>query len=734
MRARIKRLNDTIISLNESLRTENDNVTADESIMTTRSADDSDVHMKTLSDIDDFEADNFNGHTEPNANNIAFPFIQNMQPVNGHILNFDNSPPTFANAQANIDLINQRTIPNAGDIIQELNNNNPNMISFNVERDNLRSYLNPTSAQTQQYNFNMITDSVQPNSNHTFYAQNYVNTRGNNNAVCSVIPCNKPPICAPRINTSCISAAENNLQSIITEASNNNYFTNNPQQFTNLFGEPNLNSNGTVIRIPLNRIQETLRNKICNVITNKQSNDSRRNIQTETGTQKETANTIAPTTNVVAKSSDTSNIVLNPVPNNGYKAISRRSSSDSNELIIDENRINSTEAAPEDTTKTQGLIKISDDFSPKKRAVILQCAVSESQKEIVSNDNTTLSCRNNTQCQKNLQSESNLESQNNLESQSYLQYQLCLKTQSSLESQPTGSSTNNSIIKFKIKKRDNLLLEALKVKGATNTNGKDCQKGNTTPSSRHSNDPRRQVKESKESLTDCNSMKKSTNKESLTSAIVVNSSTKEESKSSARRKESTPKSDTVLKENTAKKCTLTHQLTLQPTGTINFKEGDTGKSNKENRDTDKSNKENHEKQKSQSSKRKKTDDDQNGKEKLENSKKMDIGKKKTNGRQNYSSYYNLTSATNGYQVYPRNYYGYYNSYGWQYDNKSYYYPNGDDVRCYNDITYYGEVDYNYTVPEWPYDTTANYRRNQNANKKRSRRMRTKKSNIPEKKE
>lgn len=722
MRARIKRLNDTIISLNESLRTENDNATADESIMTTRSADDSDVHMKTLSDIADFEADNFNGHTEPNANNFAFPFIQNMQSVNGHISNFDNSPPTFANAQANIDLINQHTIPNAGEIIQELNNNNLNMRSFNVERDSLRSDLNPTSAQTQQHNFNMIMDSVQPNSNHTFYAQNYVNTRGNNNPVCSVIPCNKPPICAARINTSCISAAENNLKSIITEASNNNYLTNNPQQFTNLFGEPNVNSNGTVIRIPLNRIQETLRNKICNVITNKQSNDSRRNIQTETGTQKETANTIAPTTNVVAKSSDTSNIVLNPVPNNGYKAISRRSSTDSNELIIDEDRINSTEAAPEDTTKTQGLIKISDGFSPKKRAVILKYAVSESQKEIVSNDNTTLSCRNNTQGQKNLQSESNLESQNNLESQSYLQFQPCLKTQSSLESQPTGSSTTNSIIKFNIKKRGgSLLLEAQKVKGATNTNGKDCQKSNTTPSSRHSNDPRKQVKESKESLTDCNSKKKSTNKESLTSAIVVNSSTKDESKSStkssARLKESTTKLDTVLKENTAKKCKLTHQLTLQPTGTINFKEEDTDKSNKENRDTDKSNKENHEKKTST---------------KPENSKNMDVGKKKINRRQNYSNYYNLTSATNEYQ-YPSNYYGYYNGYGWQYNNESYYYPNGDDVRCYNGITYYGEVDYNYTVPEWPYDTTANYRRNQNANKKKYRRMRTKKSNIPEKK-
>ncbi|XP_026318454.1 putative uncharacterized protein DDB_G0282133 isoform X2 [Hyposmocoma kahamanoa] len=714
----------------ESQSSEDDNATAEDSITTTRSADDSDVHMKTLTDITDLETDNFNGHTEPNVNNIAFPVIETIQPANSYISNFDNLPLTFANAQS-INLIDQHTIPNTGNTIQDLNNNNPNMTSYNF-----RSDLNPTCAQMHQYNFNMTTDSVQPNSNHTFYAQNYVNTRGNNNTVCSVIPCNVPPICAPRVNTSYTSAVENciypienvfqGLQSIPTEVNNYNCLTANFQQFNsqNIFDGPNSNSSRTVIGGQLNKIHETLRNNIiCNAIST-QTNDNRRNIQTETGTQKETANTIAPTTNVIAKSTLTSNFAFNSVSSIRYEEISRKSSTDSNQLIINEDPIDSTEAMPEDIT--QDLVKIWYDFSPGKKAVILKSqAVSKSQTEIPSNDKTALNCSNNTQYQRNLQSEFNLESQTNLASQS------CLNTQSSLESQSTEPSTNNNIPEINIKKRrGSLLLEALKIEETANTNDKNCQKSKTTPlSRRHSKSVRRNVKDSIEPLADCNSENNSTNKESLPSVIVVKNPIIAESTSlmqnSPQRKESTPKADTVAKKDTTEKFTLTHQF-AKPTGNnVNFKDGDKDKSSKENREKKSSKHRN----KSRSSKRKKTDNDRNDKEKPYNSKKMDVRKKDRYERQNFNSNSNVIFALNQHQAGPRSYYRYINDYDWPYYNESY--NHYGDVRSNHLDTTYSQVNYNYRVPDWPYDTTTNFRRNKY---QVSEERRSKKTTVPKRKE
>lgn len=715
MRHRIKRLNGTIDSLRESEGNEEDCATSNDSLTSTHSANDSDVHMKTLTDITDVEADYFNGHTEPNANNnvlqqIIFPSIQTIQPVNSNISNFDNSPLSFANAQANINLVHdQNTVTNTDSATQELNNNNPNMISYNVIGANLTSDLTEIIGQVNQYNFSGSTDSVQTNNNPNFYAQNYVNTTGNNNTLCSVIPCNIPPICAPRVNTSYISAVENcihqlenslpqGLQSMPTGASNNKS-TNYSQQFNtqNIFDGSNSSSTGTVIGVQLNGIQETLHNNICDAISNQQSNDNLRKMQTETGIQEEVVTTIAPTSNAITYLTDSSNSAFTLVPNNSYKQISRRISSDSNELIINEVPINSTETLPEDTTETQDLIKIWEDFSPRKKAVIQKNATTKSHNETLSSTNTALNYRNNTHFQKKLQSQSNLdthsdlESQPNVESQSYLEFQSYLtsepdlklpsnlatqthlKTQSSLESQTTEPTPE-----IKIKKSpDSLLLEALKVNETTNTDGNVCQKSNTTPRRRrHSKDIGRKFKDLKEPLTDCNSKKNSTNKESKPCAVVVNSPVK------------------IKNSNENEKKSTKHRT------------------------------------KSRSSKRKKTDDDQNGIEKPDNTKKMDVRQKEIYERQNSYSYYNLKSAPN--DVGPGYYYRYINDYDWPYDRESYYYNRRDDVRTNLDITY-SQVSHNYRIPDWPYDTTTNFRRNEK-NKEVPEKKRSKKSSRSEQKE
>lgn len=762
MRDRVKILNESIDSLKESLRTEEDCATANDSITSTRSANDSDVHMKTLSDIAELDADNYNEYTETIAGNISISTVTQTihnEPANSCILDFDSSPHTFANAQDNTTLTNvQHTIPNADDTTQHPNNNNPNMISNNIIHDCPRNDLNPTFSQLHP----------QQNSNYTFYAQNYVNTRGNNNTACNIIPCIVPPICAPRVNTSCITAVENCInqledciyqgpKSIPTESSNNSNSTKDYQQSNalNIFGKPNLNSSATVVRIQLSRLQDAVRNKICNAFGNQQSNDGRQNIQAKTDTGKETDNTITLTSNCIANSTDTTDSAFNLGPNNSYKEVSRRSSTDSDALIINEDPINSTDTMSQHIIETQDLIKIWDDMSPGKKSVILKFAMSKPQNETLSNVNTALNSVNNTQNERNLQSQSNLKcpvklgsqsslqtqtssdiqfylaSQSDLESQSDMEPQPYLKTQSKLESQTIlEPSTNSSTIpEINFKDRPgSLLLEALKVKEITNTNGKDCHKINTTPwiTRWRIKDSCRNFKESNDPLTDLTSKYNSTNKESKTSAIVVKSSDKVESKSStktsAQRRESTPITDYISNQ----KSTGTSPI---------FEEGNTDKSSKDNLKQKKRTTSKH-RSKSRSSKRKVPDDDQNGKEKPDNFKRMDVEFKEIYKRHNFNSNSNTASAyyvsSNKYQERPSNKHN--NDYDWAYDSESYNYRHSDDVRrCNLDITY-SQVSHNYKIPDWPYDTTTNFRRNKVAYRESSKETHTNKSNTPEQKE